>query len=106
VINGFERNLSRSDIYLCGTKSPGADAKNAAASYLEAGLVLEDVMRISAYNWAVAFWQKNLLGVINEGAFADIVAFDGNLEKDLVKLLYGKVNFVKKNGKIYLNSGK
>jgi len=47
-----------------------------------------------------------LLGVINEGAFADIVAFDGNLEKDLVKLLYGKVNFVKKNGKIYLNSGK
>lgn len=50
MINGFERNLSSSDMYLYGPKSPGAEAKNAAASYLEAGLALEDVLRISAYN--------------------------------------------------------
>ena len=95
-----------SDMYLYGPKSPGAEAKNAVASYLEAGLSVEDVLQISTYNGAVALGKKNLLGVIKEGAFADIVAFDGDLEKDFVKLLYDKVNFVMKDGKIHLNNGK
>jgi imidazolonepropionase-like amidohydrolase len=44
---------------------------------------------------------ENQIGVLKKGAFADIVAFDGDLDTNINALL--NAHFVMKDGKVYVN---
>lgn len=90
-----------SDMYLYGPRPVGVEAKNALASYYVAGLSVADVLQMGTYNGALAIGKQNQLGVLKAGALADIVAFDGDLEKDFEKLIYDKINFIMKAGVIH-----
>jgi len=95
-----------SDLYLYTPKPLGVESKNTLASYVEAGLPVADALQMATYNGARVIGKQNVLGVIKPEAFADIVAFDGDLEKDFKNLIYDNVQFVMKDGVIYKNSKK
>lgn len=100
------RIVGGSDLYLYTPKALGLEAKNTLVSYLEAGLPVGDVLQIATYNGAWAMGKQAQLGVVKEGAIADIVAFDGNLEQNFMSLIYNNVQFAMKNGVIYKGSAK
>lgn len=110
VINSFKERLQRAvkkqvtlvfgrDYYFDIPYSESDAAKDALLSYFEAGIQPKDVLRSATQNAAMALGKKDKLGVIKEGAVADIVLFDGDLETDFSKALF-KVKTVLKNGKI------
>ncbi|MEJ7678908.1 MAG: amidohydrolase family protein [Segetibacter sp.] len=74
-------------------------AKDGLLSYFEAGIIPTDVLKSATLNAAFALGKKDKLGVIKEGAVADIVIFVGDLETDFSTALF-KVKMVLKNGKI------
>lgn len=95
-----------SDLYLYTPRTIGLEAKNTLVSYAEAGLPVSDVLQIGTYNGALAVGKQTMFGVLKEGALADIVAFDGDLEKDFANVLYHKIYFVMKDGVIYKGASK
>lgn len=95
-----------SDLYLYTPRALGVEAKNTLVSYVEAGLPVVDVLQIGTYNGALAIGKQTQFGVLKAGSLADIVAFDGDLEKDFANVLYNKVHFVMKDGVIYRGATK
>lgn len=49
-------------------------------------------------------YKEGALGVIQEGAYADVILVDGNPLQDITVLKRDKVQLVIKNGKIYKNT--
>jgi imidazolonepropionase-like amidohydrolase len=94
VVNG-------SDMYLFNKIPQGQAAKNTLDTYFEACNNPADVLKTATRNAAIACGVDRFTGVIKENMTADIVAFDGDLEKDFKKTLY-KVKFVMKEGQIYV----
>lgn len=94
VVNG-------SDMYLFNKIPQGQAAKNTLDTYFEACNNPADVLRTATKNAAIACGVDGFTGVIKENMTADIVAFEGDLEKDFKKTLY-KVKFVMKEGQIYV----
>jgi imidazolonepropionase-like amidohydrolase len=90
-----------SDLYLYTPRPIGMEAKNALLSYFEAGIPLKDVLQIGTYNGAYAVGKQNEYGVLKAGAFADIVAYDGDLEIDFKNLIYDKNHFIMKSGVVF-----
>ena len=72
-------------------------------SYYEAGVPVKDVLQFGTLNGAIAIGKQNEIGVIKAGAFADIIAFDGDLENNFKELIYEKLSFVMKGGIISKN---
>jgi imidazolonepropionase-like amidohydrolase len=94
VVNG-------SDMYIFTKQPQGAAAKNSIESYYEGCKKANDVLKTATKNAAIACGVDKITGVIKEDMMADIVAFDGDIEKDFVKSIR-QVKFVMKEGKIYL----
>ncbi|WP_044130469.1 amidohydrolase family protein [Rudanella lutea] len=90
-----------SDLYLYTPRAIGLEAKNTLVSYVDAGLPVADVLQAGTYQAAVVMGKQKELGVIKEGALADIVAFSGDLEKDFKEVIYNRVQFVMKDGVVY-----
>ncbi|TDO26304.1 amidohydrolase family protein [Sediminibacterium goheungense] len=90
-----------SDLYLYIPRPIGVAAKNALVSYVEAGIPLNEALQYGTLNAAEALGKKEKLGVIKKGAYADIIAFKGDLEKNFKQLIYEKLSFIMKEGVIY-----
>lgn len=88
-----------SDIYINFNIPRGEAAQNVFLAFLDAGCSPNQVLQFATYNAAEYLGLKDKIGIIKSGAFADIVAVEGNLEKNFEEAMK-KVKFVMKEGKI------
>jgi imidazolonepropionase-like amidohydrolase len=72
-------------------------------AYVEEGLSIEESLQTATLNAARAIGQERKLGVIKQGAKANLVIFGGNLEKDFRNALFN-VYMVIKDGNIVFNA--
>jgi imidazolonepropionase-like amidohydrolase len=92
VVNG-------ADMYIFTPKPQGVVAKNSMEAYYVGCGKANEVLKTATKNAAIACGVSDRVGAIKENMRADIVAFDGDLEKNFVTSIY-KVKFVMKNGEI------
>jgi imidazolonepropionase-like amidohydrolase len=92
VVNG-------ADMYIFTEKPQGVAAKNSMEAYYVGCGKANEVLKTATKNAAIACGVSDRVGAVKENMRADIVAFDGDLEKNFVTSLY-KVKFVMKNGEI------
>src|SRR6185503_17361649 len=95
VVNG-------ADMYIYTPKPQGDVAKNSMEAYYVGCGKANEVLKTATKNAAIACGVDKFTGLIKENMAADIVAFDGNIEKDFISSLY-KIKFVMKDGEIYVN---
>jgi imidazolonepropionase-like amidohydrolase len=95
VVNG-------ADMYIETKKPQGDAAKNSIEAYYAGCGKANEVLKTATINAAIACGVNKRTGVLKKNMIADIVAFDGDMEKDFVLSLY-KVKFVMKDGEIILN---
>jgi imidazolonepropionase-like amidohydrolase len=88
-----------SDAYFDLRISRGDDAKQTLAAYFEEGMPAAEVLRTATWNAALVLGRKNDIGVLRQGAKADIVIFNGDLEANFKKVLFD-VHLVIKDGKV------
>ncbi|OLY91169.1 Imidazolonepropionase [Cnuella takakiae] len=69
------------------------------SSYFQAGMPAHEVLRTATWNAASALGRQGQLGVLKEGATADIVVFDGDLETNFLSAIQ-KTKWVIKSGVI------
>ena len=67
----------------------------------EAGMPALETIRAATLNAAALLGMSQLLGSIEKGKFADIVAVEGDPVKDIQVM--GRMKFVMKDGRIYKN---
>ncbi|MEI2708372.1 MAG: amidohydrolase family protein [Chitinophagaceae bacterium] len=67
----------------------------------EAGMPILECIKAATVNAADLLGVSNILGTIEKGKLADIIAIDGDILKDVSSM--SKVKFVMKNGVIYKN---
>jgi imidazolonepropionase-like amidohydrolase len=89
-----------SDNYIQSGVPQGEGAKRVLFAYADAGMTLQQVLRAATWNAADLLGMKNKLGVIKAGAFADIIAVEGEPDTDIHAL--EKVRFVMKDGTVYV----
>lgn len=68
-------------------------------SYFQAGMPAHEVLRAATWNAASALGRQGQLGVLKEGATADIVVFDGDLETNFLSAIQ-QTKWVIKNGTV------
>ncbi|NII26399.1 amidohydrolase family protein [Pseudoflavitalea sp. X16] len=90
-----------SDDYLDNGKPPGEATKHVLIGYVEKGMSIPAALQTATVNATRHIGIRNATGSIKRGQPAHIVAFGGNLDKDIHELL--KTAFVMKWGKIYIN---
>lgn len=95
--------VTGSDNYLDFEMPQGAAAKNILVAYEEEGMKPLAILRSSTYLSAKFMDKEDELGVIKEGAFADIIAVKGDIENDFSTTIFNLV-FVMKNGEIYVDT--
>lgn len=93
--------VTGSDNYINFEMPQGLAAKHVIKAYLEAGMDPLQILRSSTYLSARFMERQHELGVIKEGAFADIIAVKGDVEGDFSTALFDVV-FVMKDGKVHL----
>ncbi|RFS16219.1 amidohydrolase family protein [Emticicia sp. C21] len=90
--------LSGSDFYNDIKGLPrGKGAVGVILSYHEAGIPVNEVLQYATYNAAKALGASDSIGTIKKGMKADIVFFNGDLEKDFGTALFD-VQMVLKDG--------
>lgn len=94
VVNG-------ADMYIEVKRTQGDAAKNSMEAYYTGNGKANDILKTATKNAAIACGVDGFTGVIKEKMTADIVAFDGDIEKDFKNVLY-KMKLVMKEGEIYL----
>lgn len=93
-----------SDMYMVfQSNDRGVNSLSSLFSYNEGGLSPSETLQ-AATATAAKLLRRDDLGVIKVGAKADIVAFNGDPEKDILALK--KISFVMKNGHIFCRSEK
>ncbi len=97
--------VTGSDNYLDFEMPQGAAAKNILIAYEEEGMMPFDILRSSTHLSAQFLDKEGELGVIKEGALADIIAVKGDIEKDFSTAIFDIV-FVMKDGEIYVDTEK
>ena len=95
VVNG-------ADMYIYTPRPQGDVAKNSMEAYYVGCGKANEVLKTATKNAAIACGVDKFTGVLKENMIADIVAFDGDIEKDFITSLY-KVKFVMKEGEIFVN---
>lgn len=91
--------VAGSDNYINLGVPQGEAAKRVLFTYHDAGIKTEQILQWATINAARLFGEPRL-GVIKTGAFADIIAVEGDPVKDFDAM--ERVKFVMKDGKIYL----
>lgn len=91
---------SGSDMYIDVKCPQGQAAKRVLYSYFESGMPVLEVLKTTSVNAAKHLGMEGRIGVIKPNAFADIIAVDGDPEKDIYCL--DNVVFVMKGGKVYV----
>ncbi|CCH57293.1 amidohydrolase [Fibrisoma limi BUZ 3] len=90
--------VAGSDYYDDLGVKPGDGAKDVLIAYVEAGFSPAQVLQFATFNAAKALGNTRV-GKLSKGSYADLAAFDGDLEKDFNQVL-SKVKLVMKDGKI------
>jgi imidazolonepropionase-like amidohydrolase len=67
----------------------------------EAGMPILECIKAATVNAADLLGMSDMLGSLEKGKWADIIAVDGDPTKDVQVM--GKVSFVMKNGIVYKN---
>ena len=93
--------MTGSDNYLDLKMPQGEAAKNILIAYEEEGMKPLDILRSSTYLSSKFMGKEDELGIIKEGAFADIIAVKGDIENDFSSTIFNII-FVMKNGEIYV----
>jgi imidazolonepropionase-like amidohydrolase len=91
--------VAGSDAYFDLPVSRGDAAKEMLIAYVEEGLTIAESLQTATLNAAKAIGQEGKLGIIKQGVKANLVIFDGNLQKDFRNALFN-VYMVIKDGKI------
>lgn len=91
--------VAGSDNYIDLKVPQGEGAKRVLFTYHDAGIKTEQILQWATINAGKLFGEPRL-GVIKPGAFADIIAVEGDPVKDFDAM--ERVKFVMKDGKIYL----
>lgn len=92
--------VSGSDFYQdASTIERGKGAVDVLLAYHEAGIPVREVMKFATYNAAKAVGIYRTVGSIKKGMKADLVVFDGDLEKDFSHSLF-QVKAVMKRGEL------
>lgn len=92
-----------SDDYAGSSSMPRGDAaKHTLIGYVEKGMSIPAALQTATVHAARHIGIRNVSGSIKPGQPANIVAFGGNLDKDIHELL--KTAFVMKGGKVYVNN--
>lgn len=91
--------VAGSDAYFDLPISRGDAAKEMLVAYVEEGLTVEESLQTATLNAAKAIGQEGKLGTIKPGVKANLVIFDGNLQKDFRKSLFN-IYMVIKDGKV------
>jgi imidazolonepropionase-like amidohydrolase len=91
--------VAGSDMYVDMGRPQGAAAKRVLFAYLEAGLEPVEILQAATVNAAALLGLEGRIGVISPGAYADIIAVDGDPEIDFDSM--ERVRFVMKDGKVY-----
>lgn len=94
--------LTGSDNYINFEMPQGEAAKNILRAYQEEGMSPFQILRSSTYLSARFMNMGDQIGVLKKGAFADIIAVNGDVEKDFSNTIFNVV-FVMKNGEIYVS---
>lgn len=89
-----------SDNYLDLKWPQGTAAKRNLQAYREAGMTAVQVLQAATSNDARLLGMEGGLGVIRAGAYADLIAIDGDPERDFTAI--ERVRFVMKGGTVYL----
>ena len=87
-----------SDDYIDFKLPFSAPSKRTLIGYNQAGIPVSDVLKFATINAAKQVNYANRLGVIKKGFWADIIAVDAGLEKNIEAIM--NVHFVMKEGKI------
>ena len=95
---------SGSDDYVDFKIPQGQGAKRVLFAYAEAGMSVLDILKTTSINAAKQLRLENRIGVIKPGAFADVIAVEGDLEKDIRAL--DNIRFVMKDGAVYVSPPK
>jgi imidazolonepropionase-like amidohydrolase len=95
---------SGSDDYIDLNMPQGQGAKRVLYAYAECGMGVLDILKTTSINAARHLRLENRIGVLKKGSFADIIAVEGNLEKDIRVL--DNIRFVMKDGKVYVGPPK
>jgi imidazolonepropionase-like amidohydrolase len=93
--------VTGSDNYLDFKMPQGEAAKNILIAYEEEGMKPFDIIRSSTYLSSKFMGKEDELGIIKEGAFADIIAVKGDIENEFSSTIFNVI-FVMKNGEIYV----
>jgi imidazolonepropionase-like amidohydrolase len=93
--------VAGSDDYVDVHLPMGEWSKRNLIGYKRAGLSIPEILKAATISAAKHLRWQNEIGVLKKGAFADIVAFDGDLDTNINALL--KTHFVMKDGKVYVN---
>ena len=84
-------------------KMPFAEAsKRTLISYFESGMTISEILKTATINASLQLNWSDKIGIIKSGYFADIIAVDNDLDKNINAIL--KVHFVMKDGKVYVNN--
>jgi len=91
--------VAGSDMYVDMGRPQGAAAKRVLFAYLEAGLEPVEILQAATVNAAALLGMDGRIGVLSPGAFADIIAVEGDPVTDFSSM--ERVSFVMKAGTVY-----
>jgi imidazolonepropionase-like amidohydrolase len=91
-----------SDNYIDFRMPQGHAAKQVLLAYRAAGMTAAQVLQAATINDARLLGMADRIGVLKPGAFADLIAVKGDLERDFTAV--NRVKFVMKEGTVYVGS--
>ncbi len=95
--------VTGSDNYLDLQMPQGEAAKHILLAYFEEGMDPISILRSSTYLSAKFMGKEDEIGVIKEGALADLISVKGDIENDFSNAIFD-LTFVMKDGEVYVDS--
>ncbi len=109
--NRLKRAIKKGVIIVAGSddyidfKLPYAEPSlRTLVGYYESGMSIVEILKAATVNGAKQLNWSGKIGVIKPGAFADLIAVDHDIDKNINFIL--QIQFVMKNGKVYVNKVK
>lgn len=95
--------VAGSDNYTDINKTAGASSKDMFRAYYEAGMEPLDILQSATFLSAKHLNKEGEIGTLQPGAFADIIAVKGDLEKYFLDTVENVV-FIMKDGEVYFQN--